>query len=181
LNVKSRAEAVGALRHVSVRMMEILAGWVPTTPEMEVKTLFGRHLWLCAQFADRLGHRARELRSPLHYTRPPSPAFAEGLEALGSIRATAARIHAFHGEALPALRRACADYLDRTDALVDEPTVVIIQGAVRDIERMRADGERLLEELPVPASGDTQESEAAGRAFRAAHAIVDLPSSVEAA
>jgi len=52
LNVKARAEAVGTFRHVNVFLMETLAAWVPSTPEMEVKVLFGRHLWLIAQLAD---------------------------------------------------------------------------------------------------------------------------------
>ena len=55
MNVKARAEAVGTYRHVNVFVMETLASWVPTTPEMEVKTLCGRHLWLVAQTADRFG------------------------------------------------------------------------------------------------------------------------------
>ena len=38
-----------------------LAEWIPTTPEMEVKVLFGRHVWDCARQADAFGKRAFEL------------------------------------------------------------------------------------------------------------------------
>src|SRR6185503_20677681 len=117
------------------------------TPEMEVKVLFGRHLWLAAQLADRLGRRSRELRAPLHYSRPPAPAFANALDALESIGPTGARIEAFYHDALPALDRAYADYLQNTDALIDEPTVVILRDAVREIERMRTEVARVLEEF----------------------------------
>ena len=40
-----------------VALMEIAAAWTPTTPEMEVKVLLGRHIWDFAQHADALGKR----------------------------------------------------------------------------------------------------------------------------
>ena len=60
LNVKQRANTVGTLRFVSVFLMETLARWIPTTPEMEVKMLLSRQVWRMAQQADRLGRRGRE-------------------------------------------------------------------------------------------------------------------------
>ena len=45
LTVKQRAETIGTFRYIHVQMMETLARWTPTTPEMEVKVLFGRDIW----------------------------------------------------------------------------------------------------------------------------------------
>ena len=45
LSVRERGETIATLRHIHVRAMEILAGWTPTTPEMEVKLMFGGHIW----------------------------------------------------------------------------------------------------------------------------------------
>ncbi len=39
LTVKERGQFVATLRYVHVSLMETLAAWVPTTPEMEVKLL----------------------------------------------------------------------------------------------------------------------------------------------
>jgi hypothetical protein len=171
LNVKSRAQAVGTFRHLNVRLMEILSAWIPGTPEMEVKVLFGRHLWLFAQAADRLGRRARELRAPLHYDRPPRPAFAAALAGLASQGETSARIEG-HAVALDALQAAYDDYIARTDALIDEPTVLILQDAARDLARMRAEREKLLAQFPA-LRADRAAAEALRGPFRAAGAPID--------
>ena len=72
LNVAQRGTHVATFRWIEVRLMETLAAWTPTTPEMEAKLLFGAHIWDAAQHADILGKRAHELRLPLqHSSRPP--------------------------------------------------------------------------------------------------------------
>jgi len=57
MTVKERGRFVATLRWVNVSIMETLAAWVPTTPEMEAKLLFGEHIWDAAQHADALGKR----------------------------------------------------------------------------------------------------------------------------
>jgi hypothetical protein len=47
---------------------------------------------------------------------------------------------------LPDLARRFQSYLDRTDALMDEPTVRILEPALLDIARMDRERERLLAE-----------------------------------
>ena len=64
LTVKQRGQHIATFRFVQVRLMEILSAWVPSTPEMEAKLLFGPHIWDTAQAADALGKRAHELRLP---------------------------------------------------------------------------------------------------------------------
>ena len=41
LTVKEKAEYLGVFRWMEVFLMETLASWVPTTPEMEIKVLSG--------------------------------------------------------------------------------------------------------------------------------------------
>src|SRR5579862_1051604 len=88
LNVKQRADAVGTFRFVSVFLMESLARWIPLTPEMEVKMLLARQVWRMAQEADRMGRRARELRAPLHYSRPPRAEFLAALKRMAAVTDT---------------------------------------------------------------------------------------------
>ena len=45
LTVKGRAQFGATMRHLHVWLMETLAAWVPTSPEMEAKLLFGEHVW----------------------------------------------------------------------------------------------------------------------------------------
>jgi hypothetical protein len=149
LNVRQRAEAVGTFRYVNVFLMETLARWVPSTPEMEAKVLFGRHIWRTAQKADAFGLRARELRAPLHYSVPPSEACVSALRMGSALQPTAERIAAYYDALLGALSEGYETYLERTDRLIDEPTVVIIESGLREIEAMKAESVRLLEEFPA--------------------------------
>lgn len=172
MNVKQRADAAGTFRHVNATLMETLAKWIPTTPEMEVKIMMGRHLWLLAQAADRFGKRAKELRAPLHHSVPPEPRFVEALVRLASLRDTPERIAGFYGPALDALDRAYAQYAAATDAVIDEPSVVVIEDVRREIDRMRNDRDRLLAEFPHLAQ---PVSPALQAAFAAAPGIVSEP------
>ena len=45
LSIREKADTVGTLRFASVFAMESLARWIPTTPELEAKVCFGRHVW----------------------------------------------------------------------------------------------------------------------------------------
>jgi hypothetical protein len=173
LNVKQRANTVGTLRFVSVFLMETLAHWIPTTPEMEVKMLFSRHVWRMAQQADRLGRRVRELRAPLHYSRPPQQDFLTALKQLAALSDTIDRIDAFHDVALPTLAAAYKSYLAETDHLTDEPTVMICNQAVDEIETMRRERNEWDSEIPKTRATDSSALKSARQAVGAIRDIVD--------
>jgi hypothetical protein len=173
LNVKQRANTVGTLRFVSVFLMETLARWIPTTPEMEVKMLLSRQVWRMAQQADRLGRRGRELRAPLHYSRPPQQDFLTALKQLAAISDTIDRIDAFHDVALPALAAAYKSYLAETDHLTDEPTVMICNQALGEIETMRRERNDWGSEIPKARATDSPALKAVRQAVGAARDIVD--------
>jgi hypothetical protein len=139
LTIREKADTLGTWRWASVFLMETLARWVPTTPELEVKTLFGLHVWDLAQHADELGKRTNDLRAPLHYSRRPAAGYAAALEALGGAAPTAERVAGFYDAALPDLERRYRAYLEETDHLLDQPTVRVLERLLRDIERMQAD------------------------------------------
>jgi hypothetical protein len=173
LNVKQRANAVGTLRFVCVFLMETLARWIPTTPEIEVKMLLSRQVWRMAQQADRLGRRARELRAPLHYSRPPQQNFVTALKQLAATSDTIDRIDAFHDVALPALAAAYKSYLAETDRLTDEPTVIICEQAVTEIDTMRRERNEWGSEIPKARATDSPELKAVRQAVVSVKEIVD--------
>src|SRR5262249_46853477 len=110
--------------------METLARWIPTTPEMEVKMLFSRHVWRMAQRAERRRRRQLDLRPLFHYSPPPQQDFLTALKQFAALSDTIDRIDAFHDVALPTLAAAYKSYLAETDHLTDEPTVMICNQAV---------------------------------------------------
>jgi len=154
LSIREKADTVGTFRFLSVWLMETLARWIATTPELEVKVAFGRHVWEFAQHADALGKRTAELRAPLHYTLAPPPAYRAGLDALAARTATAERIAGIYDGVLPALEDRYRAYLAATDPLLDEPTVRVIERILADFPRLRADREALRAARPDVAAAD---------------------------
>jgi hypothetical protein len=151
LTVRERGETVATLRYVHVRLMETLAAWVPTTPEMEVKLLFGTHVWDTAQHADALGKRTFELRMPLQHSLAPCEPYDQLLSALAAVEPTAERIAYFYDAMLPTLAARYRAYLERTDTLLDAPTVRILEHLAHEQARMIRESEELREQLPALA------------------------------
>ena len=149
LSVRERGETVATLRWIHVRLMETIASWVPTTPEMEVKLLFGAHIWDVAQHADALGKRTYELRMPLQHSLQPAEPYQALLAEVARVKDTGERLASFYDGILPALAARYADYLGRTDQLLDAPTVRIFEHIGREQNRMIDESRQLLGELPA--------------------------------
>ena len=148
LSVQNRAEFVATFRFIQVFLMETLGRWVPETPEMEVKVLFGRHIWELAQQADGLGKRVYELRAPLQFSLRPTESYVKVLEEFAQTAATPQKIHGFYDVILPGLAARYRNYLERTDQLLDEPTVRVIERILGEFQKMIRESETLRSELP---------------------------------
>lgn len=147
LTVAERAQTIATFRFIKVRLMEIAAAWVPTTPEMEVKVLLGRHIWDFAQHADALGRRTFELRLPEQFSQRPSDEYVRVLSETEAIEETSRRLVALYEVILPGMERRYARYLEQTDALLDEPSVVIIERILQDMARQRREAEETRRDL----------------------------------
>lgn len=156
LNVKQRGDNVATFRWIEVRLMEMLAAWVPTTPEMEVKLVFGAHIWEAAQHADLLGKRTHELRLPMHDNLQPVRGYVDLLAEVAHVEESGRRIAAFYDCVLPDLERRIERYLARVDLLLDGPTVRILERITGDISRMRSDSRALVQEVPAVTLTDTK-------------------------
>jgi hypothetical protein len=148
LSVQDRAEYVATFRFIQVFLMETLARWVPQTPEMEVKVLFGRHIWDLAQQADGLGKRGYELRAPLQFSLRPVESYVDILEEFARTETTSQKIHGFYDVILPGLSARYQNYLELTDRLQDEPTVRVVERILDEFKRMIGESEALRKELP---------------------------------
>ncbi|HEY7060845.1 MAG TPA: hypothetical protein VII06_05145 [Chloroflexota bacterium] len=177
LTVKERGQFVATMRYVHVQLMETLAAWVPTTPEMEVKLLFGEHIWDVAQHADALGKRTFELRLPLQHSVRPAEGYVELLADVAALGPTPERIAALYDVLVPALLARYRQHLDRSDALLDAPTVRIVERWVADTTRMTSDARALREELPALRLAEAGWAEA----LRAREAATELLATPETA
>lgn len=149
LTVKQRGLHVATFRFVEVRLMEILSAWVPSTPEMEAKLLLGAHIWDTAQAADALGKRTYELRLPPQHSQTSAAAYLQVLETMAASEGATRRIAAFYDVVLPGLAARYRKYLGETDALMDAPTVRIIERILDVGVRMTREAGALRTELPV--------------------------------
>ncbi|MGH7789272.1 MAG: hypothetical protein ACRERC_20550 [Candidatus Binatia bacterium] len=149
LTVKERGHFVATLRYAYVAVMETLSAWVPTTPEMEVKLLFGEHIWDAAQHADSLGKRTYELRLPPQKSHRPADGYAELLAAVAALEPTPQRLAAMYDVLLPGLAGRQRRYVEQTDTLVDAPTVRIVERHLVDNTRMIETAHALRQALPA--------------------------------
>jgi hypothetical protein len=159
LILREKAEHLATFRWLEVFVMETLARWVPTTPEMEVKVLMGRHIWDAAQHADALGKRTFELRAPLHYTLAPLPPHLNVMNELATVEDTTGRLQAIYDVILPGLAVRYQQYLRNSDSLLDEPSFRVIEGILNDYARMRKESEEVRAELRETLAFDPERAE----------------------
>lgn len=115
---------------------------------MEAKLFFGEHIWNVAQHADALGKRTHELRLPLQHSLCPVEAYVHLLEEIRRESQTAKRLAGFYDALLPGLASRYRAYLDRTDTLMDAPTVRILTQMSNNESRMIEQSKELREQLP---------------------------------
>jgi hypothetical protein len=175
-SVRTRADRLATFRSVSVQLMEGLARWVPTTPEMEAKVLFGRHIWDFAHHADLLGKRTYELRAPLHYTLPPVEDYQRLLDEVCSATDTADRVGWLYTGFLPGLAKRYGNYLETAYPILDEPSVRIIERICVDLERLRGESRELLDECPQFNPADSERVADLARREAMVESIVATPS-----
>ena len=171
LDVKERGQAVATYRGILVSLMETVARFVPTTPEMEVKLLFGGLIWDLAQHADALGKRTHELRLPLQHSIAPTDEYRALLAEVAGATGTGERIAALYDVFLPGLAVRYRGYLAATDHLMDAPTVRILDRVLYDTDRMLAARAELAHKLPHLPVADAAWVSALASRERAATAI----------
>jgi hypothetical protein len=147
--VSERGRSVATFRYVCVWMMETIARWTPTTPEMEAKVMMGRHIWEYAQMADALGKRTFELRLPEQHSIAPVAAYDAFLKDVVKTSSTADKIAVFYEGVVPGIIDRFKAYIAATDEILDEPSIVALQRAIVDLDRQRIDAAQLQRELKL--------------------------------
>lgn len=151
-SIAQKADILATFRYVAVFLMETTARWTPLTPELEVKLLFGRHLWEFAQHADLLGQRTAELRAGLHYTRPPVDGYKQVLDEQVTFETAADRVTSVYDALVPDLRGRYEALLRDADPLLDQPTIRIVDRIVADLARLQVERREMLASVAVPAA-----------------------------
>jgi hypothetical protein len=164
MSVPERAASIATFRFIEVKLMELVAAWTPSTPEMEVKVMFGRHIWDFAQHADILGKRTFELRLPEQHSRRAAEHYVTMLQSAVAVKGTSERLAALYDAIMPGLERRYRAYISATDPILDEPSIIILERLLRDYDKQRREADTLRSTLKLQKA-DAQTFVAADRAI----------------
>ncbi len=131
-------------------MTRMLGGWIALTPELPAKILMGRHVWDCAQHADRWGRRLPELRAPAQQSEPPGEEFVGFMDALEQPEAfheTPERLAGIYRVLKPSLLAAYERHLAEANPVYEPPTRRILQVCIEEERRHIAAGDVELSRL----------------------------------
>ena len=165
LTVPERASSIATFRFIEVRLMELVAAWTPPTPEMEVKVMFGRHIWDFAQHADVLGKRTFELRLPEQHSKRPSEPYVALLDQALAVKGTSERLAVLYDAIMPGLESRYRAYISDTDPILDEPSILVLERILRDYEKQRREADAVRSALKLQ-KGDGKAFVASDRAIR---------------
>jgi hypothetical protein len=125
--VRENSQRLANYRYLEIQLMEMIAGWCHTTPQIAFKAAFGYHVYDHAQAADLLGERMEQLRSTRDSQEPGSDEFARLCETVWKLEDTVERLAAVYRVLEPHLVSSYVYHADATDPLADTPTVRLLR------------------------------------------------------
>lgn len=147
LDVAATAARIGGYASILQRFTLLLADWVCAVPELEVKILFGEHLYADARHTGALRRRLVELASYPEALAPEDRPDLVPVSAASRLDDTPARLHAGYRVVKRRLLDEVRDHVATTHPLWDEPTVVVLSALAADLERQLAEAEAALDEM----------------------------------
>jgi Protein of unknown function (DUF455) len=145
--VRENSQRLANYRYLEVQLMEMLAGWSHTSPQLAVKATFGYHVYDHAQAAERLGERLEQLRSQRESQEPGSDEFARLCEQVWNLPDVVSRLTAVYRVLEPHLVSSYVYHADATDPLADAPTVRLLRQLAAVGQSHVAWGQAVLETL----------------------------------
>src|SRR5512134_196034 len=125
--VRENSQRLANYRYLELQLMEMIAGWCHTTPQIAFKATFGYHVYDHAQAADQLGERLEQLRSQRESQEPGSDEFAHLCESVWELPDVVSRLVAVYRVLEPHLVSTYVYHADATDPLTDTPTVRLLR------------------------------------------------------
>ncbi len=150
--VEESARRVGHYKWIEMRLFEALGGWVATVPELDVKTMLGRHCYHHAWHAELWHKRLPELRemNPERLTRAPNAeleAFVAALTEPEGHDQTIEKLVGVYRVLLPRKIAAYRYHLAATSPITDGPTIRSLGFVLGDEETDWREGEMVLQAL----------------------------------
>jgi hypothetical protein len=161
--LEETARWVGAARWVELRCFELLGGWVPTTPEPDVKLAFARqshhHAWH-AELFERVLPAANGFSADGLVTAPDD-AWVALLDDLVALTATSARLVGAYEMLVPTKLGEYERWFDAVDPVRDAPLRRWLGFVIVDEHADLAEGRALLDDRGAAAAAPHREALAA--------------------
>ncbi len=147
LEVDENARRMSNCFHAERQLLHTMAGALPRVADLRVKIILGTHLWEIGQTLRDFSARLAELREHSDYPARPSEKYEAFLMRLDDAPTPMHQIAGMYEVLSPQLIRVYQEYKKDCDALLDEPTVRVLDEAQARHERFRDDLENLLTPL----------------------------------
>ncbi|HLG00948.1 MAG TPA: hypothetical protein VI916_10780 [Acidimicrobiia bacterium] len=150
--VEETARRVGNYRWIEMRLFEVLGGWVATVPELDIKTMLGRHTYQHAWHSELWTKRLPELREmvPEKLTVAPNEAMERFVKELTEPEAPELTIEKMVGVYRVLIPHKIAAYTyhrNGTSRITDGPTIRSLTFALQDEYEDWIEGEMMLQSL----------------------------------
>ncbi|HVM41803.1 MAG TPA: hypothetical protein VM618_13595 [Acidimicrobiia bacterium] len=150
--VEETARRVGNYRWIEMRLFEVLGGWVATVPEIDIKTMLGRHTYHHAWHAELWTKRLPELREmvPEKLTQPANAEVERFVELLTEPEApeqTIEKLVGVYRVLIPHKIAAYTYHLNGTSRITDGPTIRSLTFILQDEFEGWREGEMMLQSL----------------------------------
>jgi hypothetical protein len=137
LPVEATVTFIKRLAYVKTRLNKLLAAHLPRSPEWEVKSAFGLHLWLDIEHASALRARVAEMRQPpLGLDKVPDPRLEALLDEAIRADGTAEVLTGVYAVIRPEIVRSAEQFLDASNAVLDYPTRRIVRNILQEEREM---------------------------------------------
>lgn len=152
ISVEENTELLRRYNYIKTRLVEIFSAHITGTPEWEIKAGFSLHLWLEAEHCAMIRRRVGEMREPpLQLDQVPDENLKVWLDELLRARNSIERIVGIYRVVKAGLIQAFKEHLERTNPLIDHPTVRILRIILLEEEEMRVWGEKVIQALLLRA------------------------------
>src|SRR5688500_17131424 len=125
--VRENSQRLANYRYLELQLLEMIAGWSHTTPQIAFKATFGYHVYDHAQATDMLGERLEQLRSTRNSQEPGTDELARLCETGWKLDNTVASLTAVNRYHEPHLDSSNDYHADATDPMADTPTVRLLR------------------------------------------------------
>ena len=141
--------------YLKVRLVEIISAHITGTPEWEIKAGLSLHLWLDAEHSAMVRKRVGEMREPpLQLDQVPDENLKLWLDEVLRARNSIELIVGIYWVVRPALGQALKEHLEKTNHLIDYPTVRMLRAILQEEEEMQAWGSKVIKALLANIGGD---------------------------